>query len=151
MLLQNDINISCYRVMLVYCDKYLHDVNVNDKLSDHSIKKYSFITMFIEYVMTNEMLNSLQLNKKRDFADNSSEDDKSEKRCKDNKSNVLNDDYKIIIKSTQSLDNEVNIHMTQLVDSYSYIKEQRSKLYKLILEKGNRNVIIPHIKNQLRL
>jgi len=35
--------------------------------------------------ITNEMVNSLQLNKKRDLADNSSEDIKSDKRFKINK------------------------------------------------------------------
>ena len=41
------------------CGKHLHDLNVNDKLSDHGIKTYSFITIFIKCVMTNKMLNSL--------------------------------------------------------------------------------------------
>ena len=34
---QNNINVSRYRVMLVYCGKHLHDFNVNDKLSYHGI------------------------------------------------------------------------------------------------------------------
>ena len=73
------------------------------------------------------MLNSLQLKKKRDFADNSSEDVTSDKRFIGSKSNMLNDNCKIIIKSTQSLDNvpkQVNVPMSQLVDSYSSVKEQ---------------------------
>ena len=75
--------------------------------------------------MTNEMSNSLQLNKKRDSADNSFEDVKSDKRFKGNKSNVANDDCKDIIKSTQSLDNipkQVNVFITQLVDSSFFCK-----------------------------
>ena len=71
--------------------------------------------------ITNEMVNSLQLNKKRDLADNSSEDIKSDKRFKINKLNVLNVDYKNITKSPQSLDNvpkQVNFPMPQVVDSY---------------------------------
>ena len=39
MLSQNDINVSRYRDMLIYCGKYLHDFNGIDKLSDHGIKK----------------------------------------------------------------------------------------------------------------
>ena len=57
MLSQKYINVSCYKAVLVYCGKHLHDKNVNDKLSDHGIKKDSFITIFIKCVMTNEMLN----------------------------------------------------------------------------------------------
>ena len=154
MLSQNDMKVSHYRVMLVFCGKYLNDLNVNDKLSDHGINKYSFITMFIKCVMTNEILNSLQLNEKRDFADNSSEDVKYDKRFKGNKSNVLNDNCKDIIKSTQYLDNvpkKVNVHMRQLVDSYSSVKEQRRKLSKLILEKGVRNVTIPRIAKSIKV
>ena len=45
MLSQKDINISRYRVMLVFCGKYLNDVNVNDKLSNHGIKQDSVIEM----------------------------------------------------------------------------------------------------------
>ena len=56
---QNDINVSRYRVMLIFCGKHLNDFNVNDKLSDHGIKHDSFITMFMKCVMTNEILNSL--------------------------------------------------------------------------------------------
>ena len=39
MLSQTDINVSRYRVILVYFGKHLHDFNVNDKLSNHGIKK----------------------------------------------------------------------------------------------------------------
>ena len=122
MLSQNDINVSRYRVMLVFCDKQLHELNINNKLSDHGIKTDSCIPIFIKCVISSVILNSLQLNTTRDFADNSSEDVKSDKRFKVGHSNVLNDDCKIIIKSTQSLDNipkQLNIHMKQLVDSYS--------------------------------
>ena len=38
MLSQNDINVSRYRVMLVFCGKHLNDLNVNDKLPDYGIK-----------------------------------------------------------------------------------------------------------------
>ena len=41
--------------------------------------------------------------------------------------------------------------MTQLVDSYSSVNEQRSKLSKLILEKGVRNVTIPHIAKPIKI
>ena len=61
--------------------------------------------MFIKCVMTIEMLDLLKLNKKRDLADISSEDIKSDKRFKGNKSNMLNVDGKIIIKFPKSLDN----------------------------------------------
>ena len=74
--------------------------------------------------ITNEMVNSLQLNKKRDLADNSSEDIKSDKRFKINKLNVLNVDYKNVTKSHQSLYNvpkQVNFPMPQVVDSYSSV------------------------------
>ena len=49
MLSQNDINVSRYRGMLVYCGKHLDDSNGNDKLSDHGIKQDSVITMFMKY------------------------------------------------------------------------------------------------------
>ena len=98
MLSQNYINVSRYKVVFVNCGKHMHDFNVNDKLSDNGIKKDSFITMFIKCVMTNEMLNSLKNNQKKDLADISSKDVKSDKRFKGNKSNVLNVDGKIIIK-----------------------------------------------------
>ena len=45
---------------------------------------------------------------------------------------------KNMFKSTESLDNvpkQVNVPMTQLVDSYSSVREKRTKLSKLILEK----------------
>ena len=61
--------------MLIYCGKYLHDFNGNDKLSDHDIKKDSFITMFLN------------------------------KRFKGNKPNALNVDGKIIVKFSKSFDN----------------------------------------------
>ena len=68
--------------MLVFCGKHLNDLNVKDKLSDHGIKQDSVITMLMKCVMTNEMSNSLQLNKKRGFTNNSFEDVKSDKRFK---------------------------------------------------------------------
>ena len=110
--------------------------------------------MFIKCVMTNEMLNSLQLKKKRDLADISSEDAKADKRFKGNKSNVLNVDCKIIIKYPQSLDNvqkQAHVPMSQLDDSSFSVKEQRSKLCKLILEKGVRNLAIPHIAKSIKV
>ena len=103
----------------------MNDLNVNDKLSDNGIKQDLVVTMLMKYVLTNDMSNSLQLNKKRDFADNSFENIKSNKRFKVNKSNVMNDDCKDIIKSTQFLDNipkQVNISITQLVDSSLFCK-----------------------------
>ena len=57
MLLQNDMNVSHYRVMLIYCSKYLHDLNGNDKLSDHGIKKDSIAIIFFQCVMSNDILN----------------------------------------------------------------------------------------------
>ena len=39
MLSQNDVDVSRYRVMLIYRGKHLYDLNGNDKLSDHGIKK----------------------------------------------------------------------------------------------------------------
>ena len=80
MLSQNNINISRYRVILEFCGKYLNYLNVNDKLSDHGIKQDSVIIMLMKCVMTNEVLNSLQLNKNRYFAENSLEDVKSDKK-----------------------------------------------------------------------
>ena len=67
---------------------------------------------------------------------------------------MLNDDYKISIKSTQSLDNvrkQVNVPMTQLVDSYASVKEQRNKLSKLILEKGVGKINIHHIATPIKV
>ena len=85
MLSQNDINVSRYRVILVSCGKYLKDLNVIDKLSDHGIKQDSVITMLMKCLMTDVMSNSIQLNKKRPFGDNSVKDVKSDKRFKGNK------------------------------------------------------------------
>ena len=71
--------------------------------------------------MSNDLLNSLKFNKKRDLTEISSEDVKSDKSIKGNKLNVMNDDCKDIIKSTQSLDDipkQVNVPITKLVDSY---------------------------------
>ena len=48
--------------------------------------------------------NSQELNKKRPVCDNSFEDVKSDKRSKGNKSNVINDECKDIVKCTQYLD-----------------------------------------------
>ena len=76
------------------------------------------------------------------------------KRFKGNKSNVMNDDCKDIIKSIQYLDNvpkQVNIPMTQVVDSYSSASEQRTKLFKLTLEKVYCNVNIPHIEKAIKV
>ena len=59
--------------------------------------------------MSNDMLNSLKLNKKRILAEILSEDVKSDKRIKGDKSNVLNVDGKIIVdKFPKSLDNVQN-------------------------------------------
>ena len=41
--------------------------------------------------------------------------------------------------------------MTQLVDSYFSVKEQRSKLSNLMLEKGVRNVTIPHVEKSIKI
>ena len=105
MLLKNDINVSRYRVILVFCGKQLNDINVIDKLSNHGIKQDSIITILMKFIITDVMSNSIQLNKKRPVGDNSFEDVKSDKIFKGNKSNVMNDECKDIIKSTQSLDN----------------------------------------------
>ena len=48
--------------------------------------------------------NTLHLKKKRPVCDNSFKDVKYDKRFKDNKSNVTNNECKDIIKSTQFLD-----------------------------------------------
>ena len=154
MLSQSDNNVSHYRVVLIYCCKNLHNFNGNDKLSDHGIKKDSFITMFLKYVMSNDFLNSLKLNKKRDLAEISSEDVKYDKRFKGNKSNVLNVEGKIVVKFPKSHDNvqkQANISMSQLDDSYSSVKEQQIKLYILILEKGVHNVIIPYVEKSIKV
>ena len=70
MLSQNDINVSRYRVMLVYCGKYFDAFNGNDKLSYHVIKQDSVITMLMKCLMTDIMSNSLQLKNKRPVCDN---------------------------------------------------------------------------------
>ena len=65
----------------------------------------------------------------------------------------MNDDCKDIIKSIQYLDNvpkQVNIPMTQLLDSYSSVSEQRTKLSKLILEKVDRNETVSHIAKPIK-
>ena len=111
--------------------------------------------MFMKCVMTNKILNSLQLNKKSDFSDNSFEDVKSDKRFKGSKSNMMNDDCKDIFKSTQSLDNvpkQVNFPMKKVVvDSYSSVSEQRTKLSKLILEKVDCNETVSHIAKPIKV
>ena len=51
---------------------------------------------------------------------------------------MTNDECKDIIKSTKSLDNilkQVNVYITQLVDSYSFLSDKRIKLFQLILDK----------------
>ena len=105
--------------------------------------------------MSNDLLNSLKFNKKRDLTEISSEDVKSDKSIKGNKLNALNVDGTIIvIKFPKSLDNvqkQANIHMSQLIDSCSSVKEQRSKLSKLILEKRVRNVTIPHLAKLIKV
>ena len=66
----------------------------------------------------------------------------------------MNDDCKDIIKSIQYLDNvpkQVNIPMTQLVDSYSSVSEQRTKLSKLILEKVDCNETVSHIAKPIKV
>ena len=133
MLSQNDINVSRYRVMLIYCGKHLDDFNGNNKLSDHSIEQDSVITMMMKFLMTDEMSSSVQLNNKRPVYDNYIKDVKSDKRFKGYKSNVKNDKCK-----DQSLDDSpkhINVHITKLVDSYLSICDRRIKLSQLILEK----------------
>ena len=61
--------------------------------------------MFFECVMSNDMLNSLKLNKKKDIGAILSKDIKSDKIFKGNTSNVLNVDGKIIVKFPKPLDN----------------------------------------------
>ena len=99
MLSQNDINVSHYRVMLVFCGKHLKNFNVNDKLSDKGIKQDSVIAMMIKCIMAGEMSNSVPYNKKRPVYDNLVKDVKSDKRIKCHKPNVKNDESK-----DQSLD-----------------------------------------------
>ena len=88
MLSQNDINVSRYRVMLIYCGKHLDNFNGNDKLSDHGIKQDSVINMMMKYSMTDETSNSVQLIKKISVYDNSVKDVKSDKRM-NAKNNLL--------------------------------------------------------------
>ena len=67
---------------------------------------------------------------------------------------MINDDCKDIIKYTQSLDNipkQINVHITQLVDSYSSVNEQRTKLSQLILEKVDFNVTVPHMAKPIKV
>ena len=81
-------------------------------------------------------------------------DVKSDKRFKGNKSTGINDNYKDIIKFTQSLDNipkQANDHILQLVDSYSYVSEQRTKPSQLILEKVDRNITVPHTEKPIKV
>ena len=74
--------------MLMFCGKHLNDFNVNDKLSDHDIKEDSVITMMMKCLMTSEMSNFVQLNKKRPVYNNSVKDVKSDKRM-NAKNNLL--------------------------------------------------------------
>ena len=60
--------------------------------------------MFLKYIMSNDMLNSLKLNKKIKLAKISSEDVKYDKRFKINNSNVLNVNGKIIVQFPKYLD-----------------------------------------------
>ena len=55
MVSQNNINISSDQVKLIYGGLYLHDINDNDKLFNHGIKKDSYITMFSKYVNNEEV------------------------------------------------------------------------------------------------
>ena len=79
---QNDIKISRYRVILVFCGRHLNILNVSDKLSDHGIKQDSVITMFMSGLVADVTSNSLQLKKKRPVYDNSFKDVKSDKKLK---------------------------------------------------------------------
>ena len=58
MLSQNDINISRYKVVLVFCGRHLNDLNITDKLSDHNIKQDSVITIFMKGLVADVMSNS---------------------------------------------------------------------------------------------
>ena len=60
MLPQNDINVSRYRVILVFCVKHLNALNVIAKLFDHGIKQDSVIIMLMKCLMTDEMSSSIQ-------------------------------------------------------------------------------------------
>ena len=66
--------------------KILDKFNGNDKLSDHGIEQDSVITMMMKRLVTDEMSNSVQLNRKRPVYDNSFKGVKSDKRFKGNKS-----------------------------------------------------------------
>ena len=94
MLSQKDINVSRYRVMLVYYGKHLYDFKVNDKLSGHGIKQDSVITMMMKCIITGEISNSVLYNRKRSVNDNLFKDVKPDTRFKDHKSNVKNDECK---------------------------------------------------------
>ena len=108
MLSQNDINVSRYRVMLIYCGKHLDNFNGNDKLSDHGIKQDSVINMMMKYSMTDETSNSVQLIKKISVYDNSVKDVKSDKGCT---SNVKNDKCKH--QSLDDIPKQVDVPITK--------------------------------------
>ena len=94
------------------------------------------------------------MNKTRPVYNNSFKDIKSDKISKGNKSNVMNDECKGIIKSTQSLDDipkKVSIHITKFVDSYSSLSDKRIKWSQLILEKLDRNINVPHISKPIEV
>ena len=79
------------------------------------------------------MPNSELYNKKRPVNDNLVKDVKPDKRFKDHKSNVKNDECK-----DQSLDDnpkKINLPIKKLVDSYSTISDRNIKLSQLILDK----------------
>ena len=152
MLSQKDINVSRYRVILVYCGKHLHDFQVNAKLSDHGIRQDSVITMMMSSTITGLMSNSVSYNKKRPVNDNLVKDVKPDKRLKGHKSNVTNDDSK-----DQSLDNilkQINVLIKKTVVSYSTISDRNRKLTQLILDnkvsdKIDFNITLPYISSIL--
>ena len=55
MVSQNNINISSDQVKLIYGGLYLHDINGNDILFNHGIKKDSCITIFSTNVNNEEV------------------------------------------------------------------------------------------------
>ena len=65
MLSQNDINVSHYRVILVFCGRHLNDLNISDKLSDHGIEQDPVIIIFMNGLVADITSNTLQLKKKR--------------------------------------------------------------------------------------
>ena len=112
------------------------------------------ITIMMKCIITDEMSNSVPYNKKRPVNDDLFKYVKPDKRFKGHKSNVKNDECK-----DQSLDDDpkkINLPIKKLVDSYSTISDRNIKLSQLILdkvvlEKVDRNITVPHISKPIEV